>query len=126
MAEQRAAGTRYNWCIADLETDLGLGNLTLFRLHNHTGELGYWLHPEAQGRGLITEALTRVTQWFFDEYAGHQLLIKTASTNQAARRTAERAGFNLLRSEPDKYNLATGPDALAVYERSAVGLEPGL
>ncbi len=30
MAEQAAAGRRFNWCVADAETDLGLGNLTLF------------------------------------------------------------------------------------------------
>lgn len=116
LADQRAAGTRYNWCIADAETDLGLGNLTLFRLDQGTGELGYWLHPDAQGQGIITEAIARVARWFFDDYAGRQLVIKTASTNHAARRTAERAGFRLLRTEPDMYKLATGQDALAIYE----------
>ncbi|MFC9690417.1 GNAT family N-acetyltransferase [Kribbella sp. NPDC056951] len=95
LADQRTAGTRYNWC-----------NLTLFRIENGTAELGYWLHPDAQGRGIIVEALERVTRWFFDEYGGRQLLIKTASTNRAARRTAERAGFRLLRTEPGQ--LQTG------------------
>ncbi|WP_344152145.1 GNAT family N-acetyltransferase [Kribbella yunnanensis] len=119
LADQRTAGTRYNWCVADAESNLGLGNLTLFRIENGTAELGYWLHPDAQGRGIIVEALERVTRWFFDEYGGRQLLIKTASTNRAARRTAERAGFRLLRTEPDNYKLATGPDTLVIYERSS-------
>ncbi|MFK4087443.1 GNAT family N-acetyltransferase [Kribbella sp. NPDC020789] len=121
MAEQYAAGTRFNWCVADRETDLGLGNLTLFRMEHGSAELGYWLHPEAQGRGVIVEALELVAHWFFapDGRSGQQLLIKTASTNRAARRTAELAGFDLLRTEPDGYKLADGRDDLVVYERTA-------
>jgi RimJ/RimL family protein N-acetyltransferase len=121
LAEQAAAGTRFNWCVAEAETDLGLGNLTLFRMEQGGGELGYWLHPDAQGRGVIVEALELVTHWFFapDGRGGQRLAIKTASTNRAARRTAELAGFRLLRTEPDMYALANGRDALVVYERTA-------
>ncbi|TDD59105.1 N-acetyltransferase [Kribbella antibiotica] len=118
MAEQRAAGTRFNWCVADAATDLGLGNLTLFRMEEGSGELGFWLHPDAQGRGVIVEAIELVAHWFFA--AGHQRLwIKTASTNGAARRTAERSGFRLVRTEPDAYALASGRDAMVAYERTA-------
>ncbi len=60
MAEQRAAGTRFNWCVADAETDLGLGNLTLFRLEQRHRRTRLLAHPDAQGRGIIVEALALV------------------------------------------------------------------
>jgi RimJ/RimL family protein N-acetyltransferase len=119
MAEQAAAGLRYNWCLADLETDLGLGNLTLFNLgYGEAGELGYWAHPDAQGRGLMAEAIRRVADWFFspDGYGGHRLLIRTAATNQAARRVAESAGFKHVGTEREAFPLATHLDARVTYD----------
>jgi RimJ/RimL family protein N-acetyltransferase len=66
MAEQAAAGLRFNWCVADRSTDVALGNVTLYNLATRIdGELGYWAHPDAQGRGLMAEALRRVADWYF-------------------------------------------------------------
>ncbi|TCO45404.1 RimJ/RimL family protein N-acetyltransferase [Kribbella antiqua] len=127
MAEQAAAGHRYNWCLADAETDLGLGNLTLFNLgYGEAGELGYWVHPDAQGRGLMTEAIRRVADWFFspDGYGGHRLLIRTAATNQAARRVAESAGFQHAGTEREAFPLATHLDARVTYDLLPTDLTP--
>ena len=57
-----------NWCLADADTDLGLGNITLFNIYRDAvrdAELGYWAHPDAQGRGVMTEAIERVARWYF-------------------------------------------------------------
>ncbi|ADB34422.1 GCN5-related N-acetyltransferase [Kribbella flavida DSM 17836] len=115
MAEQAAAGRRYNWCVADRDTDLGLGNLTLFGLDQKAGsigELGFWVHPEAQGRGVIVEAVRRVAAWFFSSAAdggrdGHKLLIRTAATNSAARKVAERSDFQHVGTDRRRSRSAT-------------------
>ena len=114
MAEQAAAGKRFNWCIADAETDLGLGNLTLFNIYRDPigdGEIGYWAHPDAQGRGVMTEAIQRMCQWYFEPedeggLGGRKLVIRTAATNQAARRVAEKAGFQHVGTERAAFPLA--------------------
>jgi RimJ/RimL family protein N-acetyltransferase len=122
IAEQAATGLRYNWCVADAETDVGLGNLTLFNLRDgRDGELGYWAHPEAQGRGLMTEAIRRLAQWYFAPaqnggFGGHRLVIRTAATNHAARRVAEKSGFHLAGTEREAFRLATHLDDKVTYD----------
>jgi RimJ/RimL family protein N-acetyltransferase len=125
LAEQAAAGQRYNWCIADAETGLGLANLTLFNLTSgRAGELGYWAHPDAQGRGVVTEAIRRVADWFFspEGHNGHRLLIRTAATNAPARRVAEAAGFQLTGTERETFPVATGLDDRVIYDLLAADL----
>jgi RimJ/RimL family protein N-acetyltransferase len=121
LAEQAAAEKRFNWCVADLETDLGLGNVTLFGIRADEAELGYWMHPEAQGRGVIAEALQRVAQWYFGSFGGRSLCIRTAESNVAARRTAEKAGFQLAGIERDAFQLSTHLDSKATYDLLASG-----
>lgn len=126
LAEQAATGTRYNWCIADAESDLGLGNLTLFNLRDgRDGELGFWAHPDAQGRGLMTEAIRRVATWYFAPEADgglgrHRLMIRTAATNQAARKVAAAAGFRQVATERSTFALGNHTlDDQVTYDRLA-------
>ncbi|TWD74705.1 RimJ/RimL family protein N-acetyltransferase [Kribbella amoyensis] len=125
MAEQAAAGKRFNWCVADRATDVALGNVTLFGLHPDEigdGELGYWAHPDAQGRGAITDAIKRIAEWYFATpdaggFGGKKLLIRTAATNQAARRVAERSGFQHVGTERAAFPLLGGKlDDRVVYD----------
>jgi RimJ/RimL family protein N-acetyltransferase len=124
MAEQAAGGRRFNWCVADAETDQGLGNLTLFGIHRGEvgdGELGYWLHPDAQGRSVMAAAIERVAEWYFAAedaggFGGRRLFIRTAATNTAARRTAEKAGFQLAGIEREAFRLSTHLDGKVTYD----------
>ena len=126
LAEQAAVGRRYNWCVADGETDLGLGNLTLFNLRQGPGgEIGFWLHPEAQGRGIMSEAIQRMARWYFAPerdggLGGHRLVIRTAATNRAARRVAEKLDFLLTGTERRAFPLGDGTnDDRVTYDRLA-------
>ncbi|TCC46651.1 GNAT family N-acetyltransferase [Kribbella capetownensis] len=125
LAEQAASGIRYNWCIADSDSDVGLGNLTLFNIYRDAvgdGEIGYWAHADAQGRGVMTEAIERMARWYFAPeneggLGGRKLLIRTAATNKAARRVAEKSGFHLAGTERDAFPLASGLDDRVTYDR---------
>ncbi|GAB2671723.1 GNAT family N-acetyltransferase [Kribbella swartbergensis] len=114
LAEQAASGLRYNWCVADGETDLGLGNVTLFNLRQGSdGEIGFWLHPDAQGRGVMTEAIEGMARWYFAAekdggLGGRRLVIRTAAGNHAARRTAEKLNFQLTGTERQAFPLGDG------------------
>jgi len=125
MAEQASAGTRFNWCVADAGTDQGLGNLTLFGIHTRgevrDAEVGFWMHPEAQGRGVMSEAVQAVARWYFapaDDggFGGRRLFIRTAATNAAARRTAEKAGFRHVGTERAAFQIATRVDDKVTYD----------
>ncbi|MGH3360026.1 MAG: GNAT family N-acetyltransferase, partial [Nocardioidaceae bacterium] len=59
-----AVGAVVSWCIADPDTDTLLGNISVLRINERTatGEIGYWAHPDARGRGVVAEAARLVVR----------------------------------------------------------------
>lgn len=61
IREMRATGAGIAWAVADPGDDRLLGVVTAFDLTpDGSAEVGYWMHPDARGRGCATEA-TRLT-----------------------------------------------------------------
>lgn len=56
-------------------------------------ELGYWMVPEAQGRGLCTEASRAVLELAFDRLGLHKVTSGCIAENAASRRVLEKLGF---------------------------------
>lgn len=128
VREQAANGMRFNWCVADRETDLALANVTVFDLDDQRireAEVGYWAHPDAQGRGVVSEAVRRIAEWYFTPvdvggFGGLRLMICTAATNKAARRVAESSGFRQAGTDRAAFPLGDGTlDDKIVYDRLA-------
>ncbi len=118
---EASLGRRLNWCVADHDTDLGLANITLFHLDDSdgSGEIGYWAHPDAQGRGVVASAVREVVRWSLgpDGPGLHRLTIRTAGTNKAARQVAEATGFRHVGTERSSYLLGDGShDDTVVYD----------
>ncbi|WP_346281988.1 GNAT family N-acetyltransferase [Pseudonocardia sp.] len=95
-------GQAVTWAAADRDDDRLLAKVAVFRLDdvfNPTGgEIGYWAHPDARGRGIVVEAVDLVVAHEFSPVrAGglgrHRLQIGAAWSNAASRQVAERAGF---------------------------------
>jgi RimJ/RimL family protein N-acetyltransferase len=71
-------------------------------LERSIGEVGYWLLPEARGRGVATRVARIVAEWGF-EVGLARIEAQTFVENAASQRVLERAGFTregLLRSMP--------------------------
>src|SRR5439155_23271449 len=62
--DQAASGEAVAWAIADVVTDEVLGNVSIFglnhRIDNTIGEIGYWMHPDARGRKVMSTAVQLV------------------------------------------------------------------
>lgn len=95
-------GRRITWAVAGRDDDRLLANVSLFRLDSVDaptgGEIGYWAHPDARGRGVVTEAVRLVVRFALTPLAQGgagrtHLSIVTSEGNTASRRVAERAGF---------------------------------
>jgi RimJ/RimL family protein N-acetyltransferase len=56
-------------------------------------EIGYWLAPEARGRGLATRALRLLSAWTLRETGIARLQLQTDVENLASQAVATRAGF---------------------------------
>jgi RimJ/RimL family protein N-acetyltransferase len=80
-----------------------LGGVSLHEVRLHLGcaAVGYWLAPEARGRGAATEAIRLLARWAFAELGLARLELTCGPDNEASQRVAERCGFTregLLRS----------------------------
>lgn len=116
-----ASGTDLHWMLADPETDLLLGTVSLMHLHEGMGEVGYWSHPDARGRGVMTEAVRMACRHaVIDAEDGglglHRLHATTALDNTASRRVLERAGFTLVGVERRSVLVRDGLHDGATYE----------
>jgi RimJ/RimL family protein N-acetyltransferase len=99
QAEQ-ATGSSMYWAVEDAVGDM-VAELGLFGLRagaSTSGELGYWAHPAARGRGATTQAVRAACRYAAipREEGGlglTRLLIRASADNVASRRVAEKAGF---------------------------------
>jgi RimJ/RimL family protein N-acetyltransferase len=72
---------------------LGLISLRIAERDPGLAAVGYWLRPDARGRGAATIALQLIARWAFNEVGVQRLELTTAPENVASQRVAERAGF---------------------------------
>jgi RimJ/RimL family protein N-acetyltransferase len=102
--EARLRGDELNFALAGPhEQDVVLGGVSLYevRLEQGSGAVGYWLVPEARGRGAATHAVRLLARWAFAELGLARLELTCGPDNQASQHVAERCGFSregLLRS----------------------------
>lgn len=61
---------------------------------------GFWLDPDFQGRGLMTQAADRVVDYAFDELGWPFLWLGNAKANVASARVKERQGAVLIDEVP--------------------------
>lgn len=58
-------------------------------------EVGYWVRPSASGRGYVAEGVGALVAWAFGQLGARRVELVTDERNVAARRVAERGGFQL-------------------------------
>ena len=81
--------------IADLETDEYLGSVGLhaFEWDYAQCEVGYWVLPEARGRGVSSRAARLLSHWAIDTLGVERIEAKADFDNEASLRSLEQAGF---------------------------------
>lgn len=90
-----ASGRVCTWAIRD--GDVLVGMVSIGDVHGHQGEIGYWLAPEARGRGVMSEAVRLVLGYGFgpapDGLALQRMVWRALAGNAASAAVARRAGF---------------------------------
>lgn len=62
-------------------------------VYRHTATVGYWLGEQFWGRGVMTEALTAVTDFCFDNFPRRRIATEVFASNPASARVLEKSGF---------------------------------
>jgi len=88
-------------------------------------EIGYWRRAGEEGQGWITEAVSTLARFAFDDLGARRVEIRMSSDNHKSRAVAERCGFTLegvLRQEA--LDVRGRPRDTAVYARVRGAEEP--
>lgn len=97
--EGMASGVAVHWAMADPSSDDFLGTMSILRIARPHGEVGYWSHPEARGRGVVTQATQLAITHAFEILKLERLCLYAATDNAASWAIAQRCGFTRVGTE---------------------------
>lgn len=75
---------------------------------NHRTEIGYWLLPEYQGKGIMTRCVHKLCCWAVKERKMHRIQIRCAVGNHPSNAIPKRLGFHFESTERDGELMCTG------------------
>lgn len=105
-AQDRREGRELSHALVHPADGTLLGSMGLMVNSEHaTGEVGYYLAPEARGRGVATRALRLLSRWGIEELGLARIEVLAHPDNVGSQQVALRAGFQregLLRSYRDR------------------------
>lgn len=83
------------WAVAEAGSDhcLGLVNYHDGHIRSRRVDIGYFIEPAHQGKGLASEAVFAMLGFCFGELALHRVQALIDPANLASRRLVERLGF---------------------------------
>jgi len=75
--------------------DQVLGGASIYKINLERGSaaLGYWLAPQARGRGVTSGAVRLLAQWGFTKLGLARIELTCGPDNEASQRVARRCGF---------------------------------
>ena len=73
----------------------GIGVVELTAERSPGAMVGYWLHPDHWGRGIMTAALAAVTDYAFTTFPIERLSAHVYGWNPASARVLEKCGYRL-------------------------------
>jgi len=96
----------YYWGIALQGADSIIGTICLwkFSADKKTAEVGYDLHPDAHGKGIMSEAMQAVLDYGFQQLQLNTIEAFTHKSNLSSRHLLVRNGFTLLPKRKDENN----------------------
>jgi len=95
VSERERAGSSLELAIVHDGALAGVAGFRALDPGNRSGELGYWLAADRQGRGIVTGACRALARHGFESLGLHRLVLIAASANARSRGVAERLGFRL-------------------------------
>jgi [ribosomal protein S5]-alanine N-acetyltransferase len=100
-AEQVLEQNRSKWGEGEAATfaicdtsDLCVGHVFVNLTSMRRATIGYWLLPEARGKGLATRAVRLASRWALRDLPLARLGLLTEPSNDHSQRVAERSGFH--------------------------------
>jgi RimJ/RimL family protein N-acetyltransferase len=116
--ENAATGDSVQWAVVDQEDDDRLlAAMSCFGLVPEVEcEIGYWSHPDARGRGVVTRAMGTAMRHAFEGLGVRRVSAGAAVDNAASRRVIEANGLRQSGVERLGTTIRTGRADIAWYD----------
>lgn len=113
------SGESFYWAITFQADDKLIGTICFYNLSKgHTeAELGYELHPDFQGKGLMREAIAKVIAFGFNTMNFKIITAYPNTKNAPSIKLLERNGFKIDNQLIDKTKDDVGSDEFIPYSR---------
>jgi RimJ/RimL family protein N-acetyltransferase len=118
---QLARGEKSAWAIVPKDgPDELIGRIDLWADDGEKrDQRGFWLDPAFWGRGLMTEAADRVTEYALIELGWPRLWLSNAEINVASHRVKEKQGATIVGRTPRTYVYGDGVKVTWLLTREA-------
>jgi len=95
-----------SWGITLKDNHKIIGTICLwnFSKNNKTAEVGYDLNPIYQRKGIMSEALTQITNFGFIELNLEKIEAFTHTENEDSKKLLEKNGFHIVENRKDENN----------------------
>lgn len=110
-------GDEWNWTLRlKSAPEQIIGDICLVR--GEENNRAFWLAPQWQNRGLMTEAVTAVNDFWFDVLGFPLMRIPKAIANTASRRISEKTGMRVVSIKPE-HDFVCGRLPAEIWELTA-------
>jgi ribosomal-protein-serine acetyltransferase len=95
-----------------------VGSCALMRRIGAGGlEIGYWIHPDWTGRGLVTMATAALTREAFRLPGTTHVEVHHDEANKASGAVPQRLGFTVVSRTEDAERVSPGESGITVVQR---------
>jgi len=114
-------GEGYSFAIVRDEDDVACGQIGLWPDQSRSGvaSVGYWLAPEARGKGAATASLLAICDWGLINARVKEIELFVEEANAPSIEVAERAQFRFVRIVPNARSVNGQMFDMRLYVRSA-------
>jgi ribosomal-protein-alanine N-acetyltransferase len=99
-----ADGIGFSFSIDEIENSCFVGRISIRSTdHANVWNIGFWLHPLKQGRGIMTEAAGAVIDFGFIQLGADAIEACCAVWNDRSRRVLERLGMREVEMLPEGF-----------------------
>jgi RimJ/RimL family protein N-acetyltransferase len=116
--EARATGRSACWAVVDpADETRALASISFFDYTPEIEcEIGFWAHPDARGRGVVTRAMREVVRYTFEDLGVRRVTAAASVDNTASRHVIEANGLIAWGTERLGVDVDAGRADLAWYD----------
>jgi len=88
--------------VVNRDSICGVVSFNTIDLQSGHAAIGYWVGEESQGRGIVTQSISALIDYGFEELLLTKITINCAENNKKSIAVAKRLGFSYLKREENK------------------------